>query len=178
MLGMIAKLMQGNEAIAEGAFYAGARFYAGYPITPSSEVAEVCSRRLPILGGMYMQMEDEIASMGGDYRRFFSGKKILYCNQWARIFPNAGKFRCSDNGGSALRGGKRAAFRSQHRFGDQTGTIGFYANTLGSPRGSNDYRTLSFFGSRMLRAHRTGVQSGGTVPDSGDCSAQMKLLDI
>jgi 2-oxoglutarate ferredoxin oxidoreductase subunit alpha len=38
--------MQGNEAIAEGAIYAGARFYAGYPITPSSEIAEICSQRL------------------------------------------------------------------------------------------------------------------------------------
>ena len=53
----------GNEAIAEGAMAAGARFYAGYPITPSSEIAEVAARRLPQLGGMYIQMEDEIASM-------------------------------------------------------------------------------------------------------------------
>ena len=57
------ELMQGNQAIAEGAFYAGARFYAGYPITPSSEIAEECSKKMPLLGGIYMQMEDEIASM-------------------------------------------------------------------------------------------------------------------
>jgi 2-oxoglutarate ferredoxin oxidoreductase subunit alpha len=57
-------LIQGNQAIAEGAFYAGARFFAGYPITPSSEIAEECSRYLPKVGGVYMQMEDEIASMG------------------------------------------------------------------------------------------------------------------
>lgn len=58
------QLVQGNEATARGAFYAGARYFAGYPITPSSEVAEVCARELPGLGGLYMQMEDEIASMG------------------------------------------------------------------------------------------------------------------
>lgn len=69
------KLMQGNEAIAEGAFYAGARYYAGYPITPSSEIAEICSKRLPELGGIYMQMEDEIASMGAIIGASLSGLK-------------------------------------------------------------------------------------------------------
>ena len=58
-----AQLIQGNEALAQGAFYAGARFFAGYPITPSSEIAAICSRELPKLGGTYMQMEDELASM-------------------------------------------------------------------------------------------------------------------
>ena len=53
----------GNHAIAEGALAAGARFYAGYPITPSSEVAERSSIRLPQLGGVYIQMEDEIGSI-------------------------------------------------------------------------------------------------------------------
>lgn len=57
------KFLSGNEACAEGAFYAGARFYAGYPITPSSEIAQLASERLPALDGCYIQMEDEIASM-------------------------------------------------------------------------------------------------------------------
>ncbi len=60
---MAVKLMQGNEAIAMGAVAAGCRFYAGYPITPSTEVAEVLSRELPKVGGRFIQMEDEIASM-------------------------------------------------------------------------------------------------------------------
>jgi 2-oxoglutarate ferredoxin oxidoreductase subunit alpha len=55
--------MHGNEAVAEGAVTAGCRFYAGYPITPSSEVAEILSTRLPEVGGVFIQMEDEIASM-------------------------------------------------------------------------------------------------------------------
>jgi 2-oxoglutarate ferredoxin oxidoreductase subunit alpha len=67
--------MQGNEAMAEGAFYAGARFYAGYPITPSSEIAEISSQRLPALGGVYMQMEDEIASMAAMIGASLAGKK-------------------------------------------------------------------------------------------------------
>ncbi len=55
--------MHGNEAAAEGAIAAGCRFYAGYPITPSSEIAEILSQRLPEVGGVFVQMEDEIASM-------------------------------------------------------------------------------------------------------------------
>lgn len=55
--------MHGNQAVAEGAIAAGCRFYAGYPITPSSEIAEILSERLPQVGGVFIQMEDEIASM-------------------------------------------------------------------------------------------------------------------
>lgn len=56
-------LMQGNEACVEGALAAGMRFYAGYPITPSTEIAEVSAARLPQEGGKFIQMEDEIASI-------------------------------------------------------------------------------------------------------------------
>ena len=56
------RLMQGNEACVEGALYAGCRFYAGYPITPSTEIAEGCAVRMPQVGGRFIQMEDEIAS--------------------------------------------------------------------------------------------------------------------
>lgn len=70
-------LMQGNQAIVEGAFYAGARFYAGYPITPSSEIAEECSKRMPQLGGMFMQMEDEISSMGAIIGASLAGAKAF-----------------------------------------------------------------------------------------------------
>jgi 2-oxoglutarate ferredoxin oxidoreductase subunit alpha len=55
--------MQGNEVIGLGAIASGCRFYAGYPITPSTEVAEILSRELPKVGGKFIQMEDEIASM-------------------------------------------------------------------------------------------------------------------
>jgi len=54
--------MQGNEACVEGAIAAGCRFYAGYPITPSTEIAEGCAVRMPQVGGHFIQMEDEIAS--------------------------------------------------------------------------------------------------------------------
>ena len=70
-------LMQGNEAIAWGALYAGATYYAGYPITPSSEIAEVCSNALPRCGGIFMQMEDEIASMGAIVGASAAGAKAF-----------------------------------------------------------------------------------------------------
>ena len=58
-----AVLMQGNEACVEGAIAAGMRLFAGYPITPSTEIAELSSLRLPLVGGTFIQMEDEISSM-------------------------------------------------------------------------------------------------------------------
>ena len=56
-------LMQGNEACVEGALAAGMRF-AGYPITPSTEIAEISAKKLPMVGGKFIQMEDELGSMG------------------------------------------------------------------------------------------------------------------
>jgi len=69
--------MQGNEAIAMGALAAGCRFYAGYPITPSTEVAEVMARELPKVGGKFIQMEDEIASMAAIIGASVGGLKSL-----------------------------------------------------------------------------------------------------
>jgi 2-oxoglutarate ferredoxin oxidoreductase subunit alpha len=70
-------VLQGNEAVAEAAIAAGARFFAGYPITPSTEIAERLSRRLPQVGGDFMQMEDEIASMAAVIGASLAGKKAL-----------------------------------------------------------------------------------------------------
>lgn len=69
--------LQGNAAMAQGAFDAGARFYAGYPITPSSEVAEIASVELPKLGGLYVQMEDELSSMAAIIGASASGAKTF-----------------------------------------------------------------------------------------------------
>ena len=65
----------GNDAMTAGAIAAGARFYAGYPITPSSEVAELSSVRLPQVGGLYVQMEDELGSMAAIIGASAAGKK-------------------------------------------------------------------------------------------------------
>lgn len=69
--------LQGNEACVEGALAAGCRFFAGYPITPSSEIAEVLSQKLPEVGGKFIQMEDEIASMGAVIGASLTGIKSM-----------------------------------------------------------------------------------------------------
>ncbi|MBZ4688368.1 MAG: 2-oxoglutarate/2-oxoacid ferredoxin oxidoreductase subunit alpha [Clostridia bacterium] len=71
------KLLQGNEACAEGALAAGVRFFAGYPITPSTEIAEIMAAKLPRLGGRFLQMEDEIAGMAAIIGASLAGTKSL-----------------------------------------------------------------------------------------------------
>ncbi len=71
------QLLQGNEACVEGAIAAGLRFFAGYPITPSTEIAELCAARLPQVGGRFMQMEDEIASMAAVCGASLAGLKVM-----------------------------------------------------------------------------------------------------
>ncbi|MEE9491192.1 MAG: 2-oxoacid:acceptor oxidoreductase subunit alpha [Dehalococcoidia bacterium] len=69
--------MNGDVACAEGAISAGCRFFAGYPITPATEVAERMSERLPHVGGVYVQMEDEIASMNAILGASWAGMKTM-----------------------------------------------------------------------------------------------------
>ncbi|MEW6114683.1 MAG: 2-oxoacid:acceptor oxidoreductase subunit alpha [Thermodesulfobacteriota bacterium] len=72
-----ARLLQGNEAIVYGALAAGCNFFAGYPITPSSEIMELMSRELPIRGDVFIQMEDEIASLGACIGASLAGRKAM-----------------------------------------------------------------------------------------------------
>ena len=72
-----ARLMQGNEACAEAAIAAGVNFFAGYPITPSTEIAETMAKLLPRTGGKFIQMEDEIASMGAILGASLAGCKVM-----------------------------------------------------------------------------------------------------
>jgi 2-oxoglutarate ferredoxin oxidoreductase subunit alpha len=70
-------VLQGNEACVEGALLAGCRFFAGYPITPASEIAEQMAVRMPQLGGIFIQMEDEIASITSLIGAAWGGKKAM-----------------------------------------------------------------------------------------------------
>ena len=72
-----AQLLQGNEAIALGALAAGCNFFAGYPITPASEITERMSREMPARGFPFIQMEDEIASIGCCIGGSLAGKKVM-----------------------------------------------------------------------------------------------------
>ncbi|MCW3981231.1 MAG: 2-oxoacid:acceptor oxidoreductase subunit alpha [Candidatus Bathyarchaeota archaeon] len=69
--------MQGNEALAEAAIVAGCRFFAGYPITPATEIAEHLAKRLPQVGGVMIQMEDEIASIASVIGASWTGVKAM-----------------------------------------------------------------------------------------------------
>ena len=71
------RLIQGNEACAQGAIAAGCQFFGGYPISPSSEIAEYMARELPKLGGVFIQMEDELASLGSVLGASLAGVKAM-----------------------------------------------------------------------------------------------------
>ncbi|MDZ7759682.1 MAG: 2-oxoacid:acceptor oxidoreductase subunit alpha [Desulfovermiculus sp.] len=71
------RFIQGNEVCVEAALYAGLDFFAGYPITPSSEIAEHMSARLPAIGGKFIQMEDEISSMCAIIGASLTGHKVM-----------------------------------------------------------------------------------------------------
>lgn len=70
-------LLQGNEAVVEGALKAGCRFFAGYPITPATEISEAMSIKLPQVGGTFIQMEDEIASIAAVIGASLAGAKSM-----------------------------------------------------------------------------------------------------
>ncbi|HEU65795.1 MAG TPA: 2-oxoacid:acceptor oxidoreductase subunit alpha [Chloroflexi bacterium] len=70
-------LLQGNEACVKGALMAGCHFYAGYPITPATEITEIMARELPRAGGVFIQMEDEIASLGAVIGASLAGVKAM-----------------------------------------------------------------------------------------------------
>lgn len=71
------RLLQGNQAVVEGALAAGVTFFGGYPITPSTEIAEDLAEKLPEIGGKFIQMEDEIASMGVIIGASLTGQKVM-----------------------------------------------------------------------------------------------------
>ncbi len=71
------EILTGNDAVTRGAIAAGLTFFAGYPITPATEIAERCSELLPKCGGTYMQMEDELASAAAVIGASFAGGKAM-----------------------------------------------------------------------------------------------------
>ncbi len=70
-------LMKGNEALAEGAIIAGCRGYFGYPITPSSEIAEYMARKMPQIGGVFVQAESEFAAINMVYGGSSTGARVM-----------------------------------------------------------------------------------------------------
>ena len=74
---MAKQLLKGNEAIAEAAVMAGCRYFFGYPITPQNQIPEYMSRRLPEVGGCFLQAESEIAAINMVYGAAGSGARVM-----------------------------------------------------------------------------------------------------
>lgn len=74
---MAKQLMKGNEAIGEAAIQAGCRYFFGYPITPQNEVPEYMSRRLPEVGGIFLQAESEVAAINMVYGAAGAGARVM-----------------------------------------------------------------------------------------------------
>jgi 2-oxoglutarate ferredoxin oxidoreductase subunit alpha len=85
------KFVQGNEAVAEAAVYAGLSFFAGYPITPSTEIAEILAKRLPEIRGKFIQMEDEIASLCAIIGASLTGHKVMTATSGPGFRPTAAR---------------------------------------------------------------------------------------
>ena len=71
------KLMKGNEAIAEAAIQAGCRFFFGYPITPQNQIPEYMSKRMPQVGGCFLQSESEVAAINMVYGAGGAGARVM-----------------------------------------------------------------------------------------------------
>ena len=76
-------MMKGNEAIAEAAILAGCRHYFGYPITPQTEVAAYMAKKMPKIGGTFLQAESEIAAINMVYGVASTGKPAMTSSGWA-----------------------------------------------------------------------------------------------
>lgn len=119
-LGPRVQFVQGDDACAYGAVLAGCTFFAGYPITPATEVAERMAEILPRIGGCYIQMEDEIASMGALVGASWTGAKVMTSTSgpgFSLMQENLLRHHDRD----ALRGGQCAAIRAIHRAADDGG---------------------------------------------------------
>ena len=135
----MAEMMKGNEAIAEAAVRAGVRFYAGYPITPSSEIMEYLSWRLPEVGGSFVQAESELAGINMVIGAAACGVRSLTASSGPGIsLKQEGISTLSDEGLSAV-------VITQVRYGNGLGTLysaqcDYHRETRGG--GHGDYRCI------------------------------------
>lgn len=109
------RFLQGNEACALAGITAGARFFAGYPISPASEIAEMCSLLLPQRGGIYLQMEDEIASIAAVIGASLGGMKSFTATS------GPGLSLMQENIGFAIMAEVPCVIINVQRFGPSTG---------------------------------------------------------
>ena len=177
---------QGNEACVRGALYAGLRFFAGYPITPSTEVAELLSEELPHVGGRFIQMEDEISSLCAVCAASVAGDKAMTATsgpgfslmQEALGYAIMGEIPCVVT--SVQRGGPSTGLPTKVAQGDvnqaRWGVHGDHAIIVLTASSVStmiawspcDHRADRFFGAGRLCHDGGRLQYGGNLPHPGD----------
>jgi 2-oxoglutarate ferredoxin oxidoreductase subunit alpha len=159
--------MQGNKALAEGAVTAGCRFFAGYPITPASEIAEHLATRLPQVGGVMVQMEDEIASLASVIGASWAGAKSMTATSgpgFSLMQESIGYAfmtetpcvivdvqRAGPSTGQATKGGQGDVMQARW------GTHGDYASIVLSPNSVQELYDLTIRAFNLAEEYRTPV---------------------
>ncbi|HHY12624.1 MAG TPA: 2-oxoacid:acceptor oxidoreductase subunit alpha [Firmicutes bacterium] len=151
-----ARLLQGNEAVVEGAIAAGLTFFAGYPITPSTEIAELCAAKLPAIGGKFIQMEDEIASMAAVCGASLAGMKAMTATS------GPGFSLKQENLGFAVKGELPCVVVNVQRVGPSTGmpTSASQGDVMQARWGSHgDHEMVALSPSSVQEAFTLAVES-------------------
>lgn len=141
--------LDGDHACCEGALAAGARFAAGYPITPSTEVVERFAARVPTVGGTFIQMEDELAASIALQSGVWGGAKAFTVTSgpgFSLMIEHMGYAAMTE-----LRVRRRAARRPIHRTADASRAGRHDAGALGIARRLRDHRALSQLAAGMFR---------------------------
>ncbi|MBT4611688.1 MAG: 2-oxoacid:acceptor oxidoreductase subunit alpha [Gemmatimonadetes bacterium] len=135
------RFLQGNIACAEGALAAGCRFFAGYPITPATEIAEHLAQQLPLKEGVFIQMEDEIASIGAIIGASWTGAKVMTATS------GPGLSLMQENIGYAIGTETPCVIVDVQRGGPSTGipAVPSQSDMVQAARGSHgDYESIAF----------------------------------
>ncbi len=159
--------LDGDHACCEGTLAAGARFAAGYPITPSTEVVERFAWRIPTVGGIFIQMEDELAASIAIQGRGLGRSQGVHGHFRPRLFAHDGAYRLRRDHGNAVRLRQRAAWRTVHRPAHPAGAGRYDAGQVGVARRLQHHRPLPQFAAGMLRPDCDRLQPGRGVPRAG-----------
>ncbi len=160
-------LMKGNEAIAEGAIRAGCRGFFGYPITPSSEIAEYMARKMPTIGGVFVQAESELAAINMVYGGAATGARVMTASSGPGIslkqegisFLAEGELPCLIvdicRGGPGL-GGIQPS-QADYFQATRGGGHGDYYIIVLAPSSAQEMMDLTMLGFELADKHRTPV---------------------
>lgn len=159
--------MMGDVACAEGAICAGCRFFAGYPITPATEIAEHMARRLPQVGGTFIQMEDELASMNAILGASWAGVKAMTATSgpgFSLMMENLGlgiMMECPCVVVNVQRGGPSTGLPTLVGQGDMMqarwGSHGPYSLIALSPNSPQELFDLTIHAFNLAETHRVPV---------------------